>query len=96
MAASIQAHGLLQSLFVRSKLNSEGQPNDRYEVVAGGRRLAALKFLAKQRRITKRTAIPCRILEAESVDGIEASLTENIVCQDMHPADQFEASNALH
>ena len=69
LAASIQAHGLLQSLVVRPKLDSEGQASDRYEVVAGGRRLAALKLLAKQKRITKGTAIPCRVLDTDGVDG---------------------------
>ena len=96
LAASIQAHGLLQSLVVRPKLDGEGQASDRYEVVAGGRRLAALKVLAKQKRITKGTAIPCRVLDADGVDGAEASLAENVVRQDMHPADQFEAFHGLH
>ena len=91
LAASIQAHGLLQSLVVRPKLGSEGQASDRYEVVAGGRRLAALKLLAKQKRISKSTTIPCRVLDTDGVDGVEASLAENILRQDMHPADQFEA-----
>ncbi len=95
LAASIQAHGLLQSLVVRPKLDSEGQASDRYEVVAGGRRLAALKLLAKQKRITKSTAIPCRVLDAGGVDGAEASLAENVVRQDMHPADQFQAFHGL-
>ena len=81
---------------VRPKPDGEGQASDRYEVVAGGRRLAALKLLAKQKRITKGTAIPCRVLDADGVDGAEASLAENIVRQDMHPADQFEAFHALH
>ena len=58
----------------------KGRPaSDRYEVVAGGRRLAALKLLAKQKRITKGTASPCRVLDADVVDGTEASLAENIV-----------------
>ena len=96
LAASIQAHGLLQSLVVRPKLDSEGQASDRFEVVAGGRRLAALKLLAKQKRITKSTAIPCRVLDVDGVDGSEASLAENVVRQDMHPADQFEAFHGLH
>jgi ParB family chromosome partitioning protein len=96
LAASIQAHGLLQSLVVRPKLDSEGHSRDRYEVVAGGRRLAALKLLAKQKRITKGIAIPCRVLVRDGVDGIEASLAENTVRQDMHPADQFDAFHGLH
>ncbi len=96
LAASIQAHGLLQSLVVRQKLDGSGQATGRYEVVAGARRLAALKLLAKGKRITKGTAIPCRVLAGEGVDGSEASLAENVVRVDMHPADQFEAFAGLH
>ncbi len=96
LAASIRAHGLLQSLVVRPKLDGSGEPTGRYEVVAGGRRLAALKLLAKQKRIAKGAVIPCRVLDGEGVDGTEASLAENVVRQDMHPADQFEAFQALH
>jgi len=43
LAASIQAHGLLQSLVVRPALDANGQEPDRFEVVAGGRRLAGSK-----------------------------------------------------
>ena len=96
LAASIQAHGLLQSLVVRPKLDGSGEPTERYEVVAGGRRLAALKLLAKQKRVAKGAPIPCRVLDSEGVDGAEASLAENVVRQDMHPADQFEAFAHLH
>ena len=96
LAASIQAHGLLKSLVVQPKLDSDGQETGRYEVVAGARRLAALKLLAKQKRVTKGIIIPCRVLDGENVDGSEASLAENVVRQDMHPADQFEAFARLH
>ena len=96
LAASIQAHGLLQSLVVRPALDGQGQPTGKYEVAAGGRRLAALKLLAKRRRIGKGAAIPCRVLDADGVDGAEASLAENVVRVDMHPADQFEAFARLH
>jgi len=96
LAASIQAHGLLQSLVVRPKPGSGGQATGRYEVVAGARRLAALKLLAKGKRITKGVAIPCRVLVGDGVDGSEASLAENVVRVDMHPADQFEAFAGLH
>ncbi len=96
LAASIEAHGLLQSLVVRPKLDGSGEATGRFEVVAGGRRLAALKLLAKQKRVGKATTIPCRVLDGEGVDGAEASLAENVVRQDMHPADQFEAFQGLH
>ena len=45
LAASIAALGLLQNLTVRP---ADGQS---FEVLAGGRRLAALKLLAKQKKI---------------------------------------------
>ena len=96
LAASIQAHGLLQSLVVRPALDGQGQATGKFEVAAGGRRLAALKLLAKRRRIGKGAAIPCRVLDGDGVDGAEASLAENVVRQDMHPADQFEAFARLH
>ena len=88
LAASIARVGLLQNLtVVRS---SDGE---HYEVVAGGRRLAALKLLAKKHRIAKDWQVPCLLV----ADGTArtASLTENIQRTSMHPADQFEAFAAL-
>jgi len=45
LAASIIAHGLLQNLQVRPG------KGDTFEVLAGGRRFAALNLLAKQKKI---------------------------------------------
>lgn len=88
LAASIARVGLLQNLTV--VLSSDGE---HYEVVAGGRRLAALKLLAKKHRIAKDWQVPCLLV----ADGTArtASLTENIQRTSMHPADQFEAFAAL-
>lgn len=87
LAASIAAHGLLQNLQVRSAAKGK------FEVVAGGRRLAALKLLIKQKRMDKDAEIPCHVLDGE--DAGEISLAENIQREPMHPADQFEAFHAL-
>jgi ParB family transcriptional regulator, chromosome partitioning protein len=87
LAASIAAHGLLQNLQVRP---GEG---DRYEVVAGGRRLAALKLLAKEKKIAADHPVPCHALDGE--DAAEISLAENEMRLAMHPADQFEAFKKL-
>jgi len=87
LAASIAAHGLLQNLSVRPV---EG---DRYEVVAGGRRLAALKLLAKEKQIAADYPVPCHALDGE--DASEISLAENEMRLPMHPADQFEAFKKL-
>lgn len=87
LSASIAAHGLLQNLIV---LPAAG---DRYEVVAGARRLAALEALAKAGRIPADFDVPCQIADP-STDG-EVSLAENVVRQAMHPADQFDAFQHL-
>src|ERR1700722_19654429 len=87
LAASIAAHGLLQNLQVRP-----GE-NGKYEVVAGGRRLAALQRLAKARTIGKTEATPCHVMNGE--DPSEISLAENIGQLPMHPADQYEAFKGL-
>ncbi|MCI4005032.1 ParB/RepB/Spo0J family partition protein [Dickeya dianthicola] len=88
LAASIQRVGLLQNLIVITAADGE-----HYEVVAGGRRLAALKLLAKKHRIPKEWEVPCLLV----ADGTArtASLTENVQREAMHPADQFEAFAAL-
>jgi len=82
LAASIKAHGLLQNLTVKKS-------GAMFEVVAGGRRLAALKALAKRKQLAKNIRIPCRVLTEESPE--ELSLAENVLQCPMHPADQYEA-----
>ncbi|OJV53998.1 MAG: chromosome partitioning protein ParB, partial [Burkholderiales bacterium 68-10] len=88
LAASIQRVGLLQNLIVIPAADGE-----HYEVVAGGRRLAALKLLAKKHRIAKDWDVPC--LQVADGTARTASLTENVQREAMHPADQFEAFAAL-
>ncbi len=88
LATSIQRVGLLQNLIIIAAADGE-----HYEVVAGGRRLAALKLLAKKRRISKEWEVPC--LQVADGTARTASLTENVQREAMHPADQFEAFAAL-
>lgn len=88
LAASIQRVGLLQNLIVIPAADGL-----HYEVVAGGRRLAALKLLAKKHRIAKDWNVPC--LQVADGTARTASLTENVQREAMHPADQFEAFAAL-
>lgn len=87
LAASIAAHGLLQNLCV--------VPNDsdRFEVDAGGRRLLALKQLARQGVIPKDHPVPCHVVAGEQ--GIEVSLAENIQRVAMDAMDEVEAYAAL-
>lgn len=86
LAASIKAHGLQQNLVVRKHGKT-------FAVVAGGRRLKALQRLAKDGDIEATFEVPCRITEA--ADASEISLAENVMREDMHPADQFEAFRDL-
>jgi ParB family chromosome partitioning protein len=88
LAASISAHGLLQNLQVRAT------PRGTFEVIAGGRRLAALKLLAKQKSMAKDEPIGCNVLQ-DGEDATEISLAENVIRVDMHPADEFEAFKRL-
>jgi len=88
LAASILRVGLLQNLIVILSAGGE-----HYEVVAGGRRLTALKLLAKRKRIAMDYQVPCLLVADASART--ASLTENVQREAMHPADQFEAFAAL-
>ncbi|ASK34150.1 chromosome partitioning protein ParB [Alcanivorax sp. N3-2A] len=88
LAASIQRVGLLQNLTV-----IQARDGEHYDVVAGSRRLAALKRLAKKRHIPKDWAVPCLLVSDGSARTV--SLTENVQREAMHPADQFEAFAAL-
>jgi len=88
LAASIQRVGLLQNLIV-----SEPEEGEHYEVEAGGRRLAALKLLAKKKRIAADYEVPCLLVADASARTV--SLTENVQREATHAADQFEAFAAL-
>ncbi|MGR0114277.1 ParB/RepB/Spo0J family partition protein [Ralstonia pseudosolanacearum] len=88
LAASIARVGLLQNLIVI--LSPDGEA---YEVIAGDRRLTALKLLAKKKRIAADYEVPCLLVADASARTV--SLAENLLREQMHPADQFEAFAAL-
>jgi len=88
LAASIAAHGLLQAPVVRKAKGGK------FAVVAGQRRLLALKLLAEQGAIASDMDVPCQLVAADA-DAGEISLAENVVRVAMHPADQFEAFRDL-
>ncbi|GGB09505.1 chromosome partitioning protein ParB [Brucella endophytica] len=95
LATSLEHHGQLQNLNVRK--GDKGV----YEVVAGARRLAALKRLMSEGRSVKGVKVtkdfPVRVVSAAENDSdIEISLAENIERSDMHPADEIEAYKKLH
>ena len=92
LQASIKAHGLLENLVARA----DGADTDGIEcfaVVAGGRRLAALKALAEDGTFHADHPVPCKI--AANGDAGELSLAENVIRIAMHPADQVVAFSEL-
>ena len=93
LKASIAAHGLLENLVVRAIRPDEGAA-ERYAVIAGGRRLAALADLAGDGVLPLDHPVPCRVIENGAADN-ELSLAENVVHAAMHPADQVQAFGAL-
>ena len=89
LKASIANHGLLENLVARS----EG-PDGGYAVVAGGRRLAALKALAADGVLDAAHPVPCLIIDGNASSS-ELSLAENVIRIAMHPADQVVAFTKL-
>ena len=94
LKASIEGHGLLENLVVAPDSNKTANPSvQTYAVLAGGRRLEALKALASEGKLVADHAIPCKIIEGAGAE--EISLAENLMRVAMHPADQFEAFSAM-
>ena len=87
LIASIASQGVLQNLVVIP--SAKGKK----EVVAGGRRLASLHYLASKGEIEQDCPVPC-LEKSEDADLTEISLAENIHAA-MHPADQFVAYSRL-
>ncbi|MCM2505644.1 ParB/RepB/Spo0J family partition protein [Aureimonas altamirensis] len=87
LAASIEAHGLLQNLTVRK--GAKGK----FEVVAGARRLGALRHLAGEGRIAKAFPVPCHVLT--DANDTEISLAENMMRSAMNAVDEIEAFRKL-
>jgi ParB family chromosome partitioning protein len=87
LKASILAHGLMQNLVV-TDAGDEG-----FRVIAGGRRLEAIRSLQKEGKLSEEFSVPCQIVSEEH--ALEMSLAENTVRLAMHPADQFEAFATL-
>jgi ParB family chromosome partitioning protein len=87
LKASLLAHGLMQNLVVTDA--GDGT----FRVIAGGRRLEAIRSLQAEGKLPQDFAVPCQVVADEH--GLEMSLAENTVRLAMHPADEFEAFAAL-
>lgn len=87
LADNIYQARVLQNLVVTQ------QADGMYEVEAGGRRLAALTLLLQQQRISDDYPVPCRIIPVTQASMV--SLTENTMREQMHPADEYLAFQAM-
>ena len=83
LKASILAHGLMQNLVVTA-----GEAGS-FRVIAGSRRLEAIRALQREGKLPEDYAAPCHVVPDGS--AAEMSLAENVVRLAMHPADEFEA-----
>ena len=83
LAALIASQGLIHNLVVTEQ--KKGRKSGNYEVVAGGRRLAALNLLVSDSLLPKDHPVDCRVVGQK--EALELSLTENSGRKAMHPAD---------
>lgn len=91
LAANIRADGyrILQNIIVR-KADKRG----RFFVIAGERRRLALNPLAEAGEIARDFAVEAKLRDA--ADATSISLAENVMREDMHPVDQYEAFKVLN
>jgi ParB family chromosome partitioning protein len=76
LSASIRTHGILQPLVVR-------QVGDRYQLIAGERRLRAAKDAGM-------TSVPVRVVDFNDQQVLEAALVENIHRTDLNPIEKAQ------
>jgi ParB family transcriptional regulator, chromosome partitioning protein len=81
LAASIDAHGLLQPVVVR-------QTGDRFELIAGHRRLEALRRLGRER-------VPAIVRGANDDQAYLLTLVENLQRTDLRPTEEASALETL-
>jgi len=92
LAALIASQGLIHNLVVTEQVK-KGRKTGKYEVVAGGRRFAALKLLISDGRLSKDHQVDCRLVRQE--EALQLSLSENSGREGMHPADLVMAYRNL-
>ncbi len=85
LVATIRAFGLLEPLIVRPIADDA----NRYAVIAGHRRLAALKDI--HRGNGHDVKVPCLIKDVDDLTADALSLTENFTQRAMHPLDEATA-----
>lgn len=97
LADDIAARGLKQNLVVVPAHFVTGETADgwdeKWEVIAGGRRFQAMQLLVTDGRLPADHPVPC-LLE-DRADASETSLSENLHKVAMNPADEFAAFHTI-
>jgi ParB family chromosome partitioning protein len=86
LVASIKAFGLIEPLVVR-----EAEMDGRFEVIAGNRRLAALKKINGKKDIQ----VPVVVRFDKTTMPHEIALAENVIRVNLHPVEEYDAYSAL-
>ena len=81
LAQSIQQHGVLEPLLVRTKGKEKG--NRKYEIIAGERRYRAAKLAGIP-------VVPARILVVDDEVAAQIALVENLQREDLNPVEETE------
>jgi ParB family chromosome partitioning protein len=81
LADSIRASGVVQPILVR-------QIGDRYQLVAGERRLRASKLAGLE-------SVPAVVRELSDRESLELALTENLLREDLNPIDSAHGLKSL-
>src|SRR5664280_1388126 len=89
LAMLIDSQGLLQNLVVIEHITQAKKPTDKFEVVAGGRRLRALRKLADLGKIATDEEILCKLTTKEQ--ALAASTAENSGREPMSVPDTVSA-----
>lgn len=87
LANSIQESGLIYPLLVRKSIKS-GSEGPVYELIAGERRLRALKLIGE-------SEAPVILKEVGDQDALELALIENLQREDLNPIEQAAAYQRL-
>ncbi len=89
LAASIKEKGVIQPLLVRPvEGGSESLPEEGYELIAGERRLRAIKSLGISQ-------VPALVKEVKDDEVLELSLIENIQRENLNPIEEAHAYQRL-
>ncbi|MGB3515654.1 MAG: ParB/RepB/Spo0J family partition protein, partial [Elainellaceae cyanobacterium] len=80
LATSVKEKGVLEPILVRPKNGND----DRYEVVAGERRLRAAQLAELEQ-------VPCVVKDLTDSEAFEIAIVENLQREDLNPVEETEA-----